>query len=377
MKVLQVMGCTSNQYASMERYLVRKAERLTAGGGQLTVIYENDPDSRDFSRDFSAAGGRLVQDRMKSSRDIGYARRMLALAREDRIDVVHAYFTPTCHVVALAFKLRGGPPVVRTAANLPFSGDTPPARLARWRYRWLAHLVSRIICRSEGVREAYRALGIPEPKLAVAAGGCDVSKYTFRPDERLARRQAAGLTDAEVVLGVSCRLVPVKRLDRLLTRFGEAVGRWPGLRLWIAGTGPERGRLEKQIEALGLHSCVSFAGHQSDLAGFYSAVDIFCLSSEAEGMSNAILEAMASERPVLASDIPPNRGLVVPGKGGYLVDFESPAAFLDALSPLLSPDIRNSLGRFNRERIVREFSLDARLDQEFEVYTAALRQRGA
>jgi len=375
MNILQVMGCTSNQYASMERYLVHKAGRLSAAGGRLTVIYENTPVCEAFIHDFVTAGGSLVRDRMTSYGDLGFFLRLRRIIKTQEIDLVHAYFTPTCHAVGLFLRTTGLAPVVRTAANLPIPAGTEPTPRARRHHQLMSRLVSRIICRSEGVREAYAKLGIPSWKLAVADGGCDTTEYRFRPDERRRLRAKFGATDSHVVLGVSCRLVPVKRLDRLLLRFSEMAKALPDLLLWIAGDGPERQRLEQRVRDLGMDRHVRFLGHQQDMAALYSAVDIFCLSSEAEGMSNSLLEAMASERPVLVSDIPPNRDVVVTGRGGYLVDFDSPGEVRDTLLALKSREVRDALGRFNRIQVETRFSLASRITQELDIYHQVLERR--
>lgn len=376
MNILQVMGCTSDQYASMERYLVHKARRLSGQNSVLTVMYENTPRSQAFTDDLTAAGGQLLKDRMSSSHDLSFLLRLRKRVRVQGIDLVHAYFTPTCHHVAWFLRVTGFRHVVRTAANMPIPNGRVPSHAVCWRHRLLAASVERILCRSVGVRDCYATLGVPSWKLAVADGGCDTNRYTFLPRERRQLRDELGAGESQIVLGVSCRLVRVKRLDRLLHRLSEVRTSTPGLVLWIAGEGPERPRMEQLVCELGLQQQVRLLGQREDMASFYSAVDCFCLPSEAEGMSNSILEAMATERPVLASDIPPNRGVVIPGRGGQLLDFDSPDAFQAALRLLSTPEASRAMGQFNRERVVKEFSLDARLNRELEVYAAVTKRGG-
>jgi glycosyltransferase involved in cell wall biosynthesis len=117
---------------------------------------------------------------------------------------------------------------------------------------------------------------------------------------------------------------------------------------------------------------IRFLGHRDDLESLYSAFDVFCLPSEAEGMSNSILEAMACQLPVLASDIPPNRGLVQPGKNGYLLAFEDAEEFDWTLQTLGNPDVRKSMGRLGRELVDSTYSLDERIRKELNVYHEVL-----
>jgi glycosyltransferase involved in cell wall biosynthesis len=85
-------------------------------------------------------------------------------------------------------------------------------------------------------------------------------------------------------------------------------------------------------------------------------------------MSNSILEAMAVERPVIVTDIPPNRGLVVPEESGFMISYDDDKEFISCLEKLLDPDVRRQKGKFNRQRVVDNFSLEARLNKELAIY---------
>lgn len=380
MNVLQVMGCTSDQYASMERYLVRKAEVLSREDSRLVVVYENTPRSEAFVQDFRFAGGILEQCRLRGATDNRFHRQILALITKYAIRVAHGYFTPTCYHLALGLRLRGFNNIVRTAANMPLWGgaetlarDKMPTLHDRLKHRALARLFKKILCRSKGVFDAFLKLGVPASRLIVADGGCDTGRYRFQPDVRERVRGELGISDADLVLGVCCRLVPVKRLDRLIRLIARVKAKLP-LRLLIAGDGPERERLESLTRDLKANRQVQFLGHCDDLSDLYSSFDIFCLPSEAEGMSNSILEAMSCQLPVLATDIPPNRGLVQPGRSGFLLSFEVQTEFKHHLRSLSSADVRISMGAFGRRLVEERFSIESRIAKEVKVYREVLGQ---
>ena len=368
MNILQVMGCTSDQYASMERYLARKAEVLSRDGSRLVVAYENTPRSDAFVQDLRDAGGILEKCRMGGVSDRGFHSQVRALMGRHEIDVVHGYFTPTCYQLALGPRLRGFNRIVRTAANMPIGNSVErPGLAARLKHRVLAGLFRKILCRSQGVRDAFAQLGVPAERLAVADGGCDTKRYRFSEDARARLRREWGICDGELVLGVCCRLVPVKRLDRLIRRVADAAAEIP-LRLLIAGDGPQREDLDSLARSLPAGGRIQFLGHRDDLPDLYSGLDIFCLSSEAEGMSNSILEAMACRLPVLATDIPPNRGLVQNGRTGYLLSFEDCGEFVTALKHVEPVEAREAMGSKGRELVEREFSVESRIHKEIAVY---------
>ncbi len=377
--VLQIMGCTSDQYASMERYLVGKAKTLLENGSRLVVVYENTPKSARFVEDFCGAGGVLERGKLRGIRDFSYYGQIRALIREWKIDIVHGYFTPTCYHVALALRLTGFRHVVRSAANMPFgigggsqAEDGRPTFRARLRHQMLARLFKRILCRSEGVAEAFRQLGVPDARLAVADGGCDTERYCFSAEARSKLRGELGIGEDELVLGVCCRLVPVKRLDRLIHLVGGVGELGVTTKLLIAGDGPDRSRLEALATELDKNNRIRFLGHREDLPELYSALDVFCLPSEAEGMSNSILEAMACGLPVLATNIPPNRGLVQAGKNGYLLSFDDAEEFEECLRNLLTTDARKAMGDSGRHLVESNCSLDARIQKEMNVYEEVL-----
>jgi glycosyltransferase involved in cell wall biosynthesis len=378
--VLQVMGCTSHQYASMERYLVGKALALSEKGWRLIVVYENIPRSEQFVNDLREAAGVLECGKLRVILDFSFFGQIHALIKKWKIDIVHGYFTPTCYAVALALRLTGFSHVVRSATNLPFgidganlAKDGRPTFRARLRHRALALLFQKILCRSDGVAEAFRQLGVRTSRLAVADGGCDTECYFFSAEARRKLRGELGIGEKELVLGACCRLVPVKRLDRLI-RLVAGVGELGvALRLLIAGDGPDRSRLKALTAELDRGGRIRFLGHRDDLAQLYSAFDVFCLPSQAEGMSNSILEAMASRLPVLATDIAPNRGLVQAGKNGYLLSFEDLNEFKDIFWKLQEPGTRKAMGNYGRKLVKTHLSLASRIKKEIAVYEEVLK----
>jgi glycosyltransferase involved in cell wall biosynthesis len=121
-----------------------------------------------------------------------------------------------------------------------------------------------------------------------------------------------------VVIGSVGRLDAVKAYDQLLHAFHRLRERTPNVRLRIAGDGPERKTLQAVRCELGLESCVDFLGEVSNIEPVYRSFDIFVLPSVGEGMSNTILEAMASALPIVATNVGGNSELIIPEESGIL-----------------------------------------------------------
>lgn len=135
------------------------------------------------------------------------------------------------------------------------------------------------------------------------------------------------------------RLAAEKRFDLLIDAFAALVEALPAARLTIHGDGPERGRLEARISALGLSRRVRLAGYAADLDAVHGAADLFVCTSRREGLGNAMIEAMARGVPVLSVDCPfgPRR-LLRDGAAGRLVEDDSPAAIARAMRDVLADE---------------------------------------
>ncbi len=368
------MGCASNQYASLETYLIKKAKILSETGSTLFIVYENEPESKEFLRDLQAHGGHVYGIKHGNFPDLDFFREISRIIKKNQIDIVHSYFSPVCHYLNVYLTLMGLRKVVRTAPNLPLTINRQiKAKNFRifysLRHKALAIPFKKILCRSRGVLDEYKALGIPKKKLVITPGGVDIEKYKFSANARKEIRKEQNVHDQAIILGAVSRLVPIKRIDRLIAVFAGLRLPDQDLRLWIAGDGPERKRLEALVADLKLERCVRFLGHENDVSKLYSALDVFCCPSLAEGMSNSILEAMASELPILASDISSNRDLIDEGEGGYLVSFENTTEFQDRIERLVDEKNRKKMGAYDRAKAISQLSLESRIEKECRVYS--------
>jgi sugar transferase (PEP-CTERM/EpsH1 system associated) len=174
-------------------------------------------------------------------------------------------------------------------------------------------------------------------------------------------------------LGTVGRLDPVKNQASLLATLSSLAPRFPGLRLTVVGDGPLRASLEAQAASLGLTGRVSFTGARSDTPDLLRSFDLFVLPSVNEGISNTILEAMATGLPVVAGRVGGNPELVVDGVTGRLYDPADPEALEQALLPYLTdPALRRAHGEAARDRVVQNFSLDAMIARYQSLYDELL-----
>jgi glycosyltransferase involved in cell wall biosynthesis len=144
----------------------------------------------------------------------------------------------------------------------------------------------------------------------------------------------------------------------------------------IVGEVSEQRELSEWLDRLGLTGHVTLAGRRSDMPEVLSAFDLYVLSSHDEGMSNALLEAMAMELPVVATDVGGTGEVVVAGESGFLVPPKDPKALAAGIEQVLSrPDGGRSMGRVGRRIVEQKFSARSMVREMERVYLSWIQQR--
>lgn len=250
-------------------------------------------------------------------------------------------------------------------------GTSQKYRLVRKLY---SPLVSRYVALS-GQIEHYLTdrVGIAPARVSRICNGVDTVR--FRPATGRQRLDGTPFDDAEgVVIGTVGRLQAVKDQVTLVRAVALARPHCTNpLRLIIAGDGPLRAEVESEIAAAGLGDITWLAGTRSDVPEVMRALDIFVLPSRSEGISNTILEAMASGLPVVATDVGGNAELVAEGETGMLVPAQDPQAMAHALLRYTADAaLRQSHGAAGRHRAEAEFSLDGMVERYGRLYQQLL-----
>ena len=146
------------------------------------------------------------------------------------------------------------------------------------------------------------------------------------------------------------------------------------MRLVIAGNGPMRDQLEMLIEELGIGDFVWMGGDRNDIPDFLRLLDIFVLPSIGEGISNTILEAMATGLPIIATNVGGNPELVEDGVNGYLVPPGNPEKLAKYIIKLTeSSDTRSLLGKASLDKVTEQFNWDSTVEKYINVYDELLK----
>jgi glycosyltransferase involved in cell wall biosynthesis len=212
-----------------------------------------------------------------------------------------------------------------------------------------------------------RTTGFPADGIRVIRNGVDLSRFTSA--DRTEARRLLNLAPGEIAIGTAGRLVPVKDQALLLQALAILARRGAQFTGVIAGDGPLRAQLESQAAALGIAARVKFLGHRPDVERVYAALDLFVLSSKSEGLSNTILEAMASGRPVVATRVGGADELIEEDTTGVTVPPSRPEDLAAAIERFLrDPALLASMGAAARERALTRFALERMVREYTSVY---------
>ena len=175
------------------------------------------------------------------------------------------------------------------------------------------------------------------------------------------------------VIGTVARLHPSKGQDDLLRAFAIVLKRDPTAVLWIIGDGERRAALEREAQRLAIAAHVRMPGARDDVGDILAAIDLFALPSHWEGMPNALMEAMAAGRPVVASDIDAIGELVVHGETGWLTPPGDPEALAQTMIDILADRERAAdVGRRAMACMRRDFSIERMADAYEQLYRSGL-----
>jgi glycosyltransferase involved in cell wall biosynthesis len=220
----------------------------------------------------------------------------------------------------------------------------PKYRLIRPFINWTLRRVTAGVGVCKTLQDAMIELGLPRERAGVVGNGIDSQR--FQAMDRSRAREQLGLPQHDVVLVAVGRLVPTKGFQFLIPAFAHLAAEKPGCHLYIIGEGDQRRELEALSKQLGVSDRIFFRGERpnEELGVWYSAANLSCLVSSAEGWPNVLLESLACGTPVLATSVGGVPEVVVSPELGVLVK-QSVESITQGLKTALERE-------WNRERMI-------------------------
>ena len=295
--------------------------------------------------------------------------RLAALIKMRRVDLVHANDYAMSVLGLPAARLAGA----RIIANRVDCGHLRPGfGVAHRKLEAFAARNSDLVCaNADAVRKVcIEVEGCDPERVAVVRNGIDLSRF----DSLAAQEPAApvGMRRADFNVAVVGNLWPVKGHTTLVEAAALLAARAPRIRFFCAGEGVLRPVLEKRLRDLGIEDRVVLLGHRSDVPAILARANALALCSSNEGLSNAIMEAMAARLPVVATRVGGNPELLEGGRG-VLVPYGDPRALAEAVLRIsVARDEARSMGRKGRAFVEAVLSLERMQTAHEELYRRAL-----
>ena len=355
-----------------ERQLAAVAPLLQARGVDIHILTRRLPGTAAFERLDGIPVYRLPVPGPKPLASLTFTLAALPLIKRLNPDLIHAHELISPATTAIVARKLFGIPVVATLHGSGLSSD-----VLRLKRRLLGKTRLRVLCReitafcviSAVIDRELAAEGVPVQKRISIPNGVDTERFTpLAPAQKKALRSSLDLlADARVVVFVG-RLAPEKRVD-LLTGIWRSVRETvPRARLLIVGSGPEEVELKHRA-----NDGILFLGSQADVTPYLQAADLFVLPSAAEGLSLALLEALACGLPAIATSVGGNPEVIHHRETGWLTPPNDPLALTEAIVTLLEDEKLQSKLRENaRAHAVRNYSLVKMADRLVDLYRQVL-----
>ncbi|HVO76760.1 MAG TPA: glycosyltransferase [Candidatus Bathyarchaeia archaeon] len=331
---------------------------ITSGGDMIDLI--------------ANAGAHVYIIGKRRRGDLTAVTKLASVIRAEKVDLLHLHNAPGMFWGTLGQIMSGsGVPIVRTEHN-PYIPEQLPL-LYRHLYPLFTRRAAKVICVSALVRSSYVA-AFPElaAKYVEIPNGIRVADFANPPPRAVCRAQLALPAEGQLI-GTVGRLEPVKNQRLLIEAFSRVRSAVPEARLAILGEGTLHESLVSYAAGLGVRDRVSIVRETQRIDCFYGAIDVFCLSSDSEGMPLTILEAFASGVPVVSTAVGGIPEVIEDGKSGYLVPKGSAEGLAARLVEILMNPAKASELAANERAMARErFSAEKMVKATEAVYEEVL-----
>lgn len=313
---------------------------------------------------FAASGRPLIDYEIAGKLDFGAIRRLAGMAKSVQAQVIHTQGPPSLDLFAvLAARACGASSVVTRPVMIEDNVHRAHIRRALYQAvdRWVTlPRANAVVAVSEDGRRRLRDLApAAAERVQLVLNGVDVSRF------RSERRKESG----PVVLGMIGHLLPYKGWPDFLQVVSNLRRRGYDVQALVVGEGPQRAELESLAAHLGVSQYVEFVGYRADVAPLLASLDILLFTSHREGLSVAIIEAMAAGLPIVATAVGGIADQVTPGVNGFVSDAGDISGLTDACGRLIEDhELRRSMGAASRRTAEERFSQQAMLQAYAGIY---------
>jgi glycosyltransferase involved in cell wall biosynthesis len=364
-RILHIQKATG--IAGAERHLLTLLEHVDRSrfAFDFLLLIESVENVREYKRLLEGLDVPTATVRIRRHIDPRCLWDVLRFIRRGRYDIVHTHLVHGDLYGTVAAKLAGVPHVLSSKHGYnDFEANSRAYRINGVLERYVDAVIT--IC--DALQEKVHSFeGVPKEKMRTIHYGLDGAEAD--PDARRRIRTELGILPDQFLVGCVGRLVNFKGFKYLIRAASRLKTSVPDAVVVIAGEGPLRSELEKEIHDLGVAATVRLLGWRSDACDIMAAADVFALPSLGEGFGLVLLEAMAQRTAIVASRAMSVPEIVVDGITGILVNPADDTDLAKALETLaLNPGLRRQFAEAGYERLHREFSVEAMVRKTERVY---------
>ncbi len=296
------------------------------------------------------------------------------ILKNKNFDIVHSHTAKAGMITAIAARMARIPLVCHTYHGLPFfEGQN---KIKYFIYKFLEQVACRFrnyafTQNTRDLNQTIKLMSRPE-RVFVEGNGVDIEHINKTAPSQL--RSALGDYPCEGLrLVLLSRFEPVKRVDNFVRVVEKLKQSNLKISCVVAGTGILEGYLHKLVSEMHLQDCINIVGFSDRPLGLIAASDILVLCSEKEGLPRSIMEAMALQKPVVATDVSGTREIVVDGETGFLTDFDDIAAMAEKIIILLkNSELRKAMGAHGLKRIIEHYSETKIVEKLYKFYCSKI-----
>ena len=284
---------------------------------------------------------------LKGWLDIQAIKNIRRILKEHNIDIIHTHLIRADIYGRLAAIINNTPIIITTIHNLDFYRKEKKYLLLKLLDSYLSRYNNKIIAVSKSVMDfTINNQKIPPYKFVTIYNSIDIERFKLSPKKN----------KKNITVGFLGRLHKQKDLPTLLKTAEIVYRENKRIKFLIGGKGPERKKLHEIVNNLNLHKTVTFLDYVSDISIFFSKIDVFVLSSIIEGQPLALLEAMASGLPCVATNVGGIPETIINGESGYIVEKSNPLQFAKRIIEIANnTKLQQMMGGKGREIVEAQF----------------------
>ena len=324
-----------------------------------------DPGFATLEKKAAASGAEIIGIDDRGPTDWRVVRDCLRICRDRNVTIWHAHDYKSNALGLLISRFHRMHLVTTAHGWVRFTTRTPLYyKIDRFCMKWY----EKVICVSQDLYDRSVECGVPKNRVHQIDNAIVLDDYSVAPPT-LADKARFGFDSQRILLGAVGRLSEEKGFHHLINAASRLINEGQPIGLIIAGEGHLREQLQQQINELELQDHVRLVGFLSDPRKLYRAIDLFVLSSLREGLPNVVLEAMASNRAVIATKCNGIPGLVKNGQNGFVIPVDDEEALYQAVRRcLLTDELRSQMANAGRNTVEDRFCFDGRMKKIVGVY---------